>query len=96
MKIFELLGKTVSIDTDKLSRCLSELHNEHEDKKTVLAFGMLDFKLCELMEKEIKKSIIKQFDDFTYELFKSRIDDFIKEVQKEVFSGVYKYSKMIN
>lgn len=95
MKKIELLGKTVSVDTDKLSRGLCELHNDDEDKKAVLAFGMLDFDLCEMMDKGIKERIIKEFDTVTNELFKGRIDDFIKDCQNEVSKGVYKYAKMI-
>lgn len=95
MKTIELLGKTVTVDTDKLSQGLCELHNEDEDKKAVLAFGMLDFGLCEMMDKGIKERIIKEFDPVTNELFKGRIDDFIKDCQNEVARGVYKYAKMV-
>lgn len=95
MKVLELLGKKVSVDTDKLSRGLCELHNEDEDKKAVLAFGMLDFELCEMMDKGIKERVIKEFDSITNELFKGRIDDFIKDCQNEVAKGVYKYAKMV-
>ncbi len=95
MKVLELLGEKVSVDTDKLSRGLCELHNEDEDKKAVLAFGMLDFELCEMMDKGIKERVIKEFDSITNELFKGRIDDFIKDCQNEVGKGVYKYAKMI-
>lgn len=31
MKTIELLGKTVTVDTDKLSQGLCELHNEDEE-----------------------------------------------------------------
>lgn len=95
MKVLELLSRKVSVDTDKLSKGLCELHNEDEDKKAVLAFGMLDFELCEMMDKGIKERVMKEFDSITNDLFKSRIDDFIKECQNEVAKGVYKYAKMI-
>lgn len=95
MKVLELLGKKVSVDTDKLSKGLCELHNEDEDKKAVLAFGMLDYELCEMMDKGIKERVIKEFDSITNDLFKSRIDNFIKYCQNEVAKGVYKYAKMV-
>ena len=95
MKVLELLSRKVSVDTEKLSKGLCELHNEDEDKKAVLAFGMLDFGLCEMMDKGIKERIIKEFDTITNELFKGRIDDFIKDCQNEVARGVYKYAKMV-
>lgn len=95
MKKIEILGRSVSIDTDQLSKGLCELHNEDENKKAVLAFGMLDFQLCEIMNNGIKERIIKEFTPDTYSLFKKQIDDFIKDCQNEVNKGVYKYAKMI-
>jgi len=95
MKTIELLGKTVSVDTERLSKGLCELHNEDEDKKAVLAFGMLDFELCEMMDKGISKKVKNEFDSITNDLFKSRIDDFIKDCQNEVARGVYKFAKMV-
>lgn len=96
MKTFELLGKKLSINTEQLSEGLFKLHEEDEDKKAVLFFGMLDAKLCELMEKGIKEKIIKQFEKETYFLFQPRIDAFIKEVQNEVTRGVYRYASIIS
>lgn len=95
MKVLELLGKTVSVDTDKLSKGLCELHNDDDYKKAVLAFGMLDFELCEMMDKGISKKVKNEFDSITNDLFKSRIDDFIKDCQNEVAKEVYKYVKMV-
>lgn len=95
MKVLELLSRKVSVDTEKLSKGLCELHNEDEDKKAVLAFGMLDFELCEMMDKGISERVKKEFDTITNDLFKSRIDDFIKDCQNEVAKGVYKYAKMV-
>lgn len=82
MKTIELLGKTVSVDTEKLIKGLWVLHNEDEEKRAILAFGMLDFELCEMMDKGISKKVKNEFDSITNDLFKSRIDDFIKDCQK--------------
>lgn len=95
MKVFELLGRKVSVDTEKLSKGLCDLHNEDEGKKAGLAIGMLDFELCELMNKGIKNRIIKEFDTETNELFKGTINDFIKDCQNEVSKGVYRYAEMV-
>jgi hypothetical protein len=95
MKTFELLGKTVTIDTEKLSKGLHDLHAEDDNKATILAYGMLDAQLCELMEKGLKEAIIGQFEPITYDLFKLRIDEFIRDTTNEVINGVYKYAKMI-
>ena len=96
MKELTILGKTVKIDIDQLSKGLCDLHNEDEDKKAVLFFGMLDAKLCEIMEKGVKKAIIKQFSPETYDLFKSRIDQFAKDCNNEITKGVYRYAKIIS
>tara|TARA_R110000782_G_scaffold102547_1_gene189724 strand:- start:371 stop:661 length:291 start_codon:yes stop_codon:yes gene_type:complete len=96
MKTFELLSTKVTINVEQLSKGLFELHEEDENKKAVLFFGMLDAKLCEMMEKGIKEKIIKQFEKETYFLFQLRIDAFIKEVQNEVTRGVYKYATIIS
>lgn len=95
MKTFELLGRSIKVDTDQLSRGLCELHNEDEDKKAVLSFGMLDFELCEIMETGIKQRIKNEFQAADYEIFKNIIDPFIKDCQNEVTKGVYKYAKLI-
>ena len=95
MKVLELLSRKVLVDTEKLSKGLCELHNDDEDKKAALAFGMLDFELCEMMDKGINERVKREFDSITNDIFKSRIDDFIKDCQNEVARGVYKYAKMV-
>jgi len=95
MKELIILGRSVKVDVDKLSKGLCELHEEDEDKKAVLAFGMLDAQLCEIMEKQLKESIIKEFSPEAYDLFKLRIDQFASDCNNEVAKGVYRYAKMI-
>lgn len=95
MKKIEILGRSVSIDTDQLSKGLCELHNEDENKKAVLAFGMLDFQLCEMFNKMVEEAIIKEFSTVAYTYFKKEIDTFIKDCQNEINKGVYKYAKLI-
>jgi hypothetical protein len=95
MKTFELLDKTISIDTEKLSKGLCELHNENKETKSVLAFGMLDSDLCEIFSSNLKSKLIKQFEPFVYDLFKNRINDFINECENEILNGVYKYATLV-
>ena len=95
MKTLKILDRTVSVDIEKLSKGLYEMHKEDENKEAVLSFGMLDFKLCELMELNLNKAIKKQFDEHTNDLFKTRIKQFSKDCSNEITKGVYKYAKMI-
>jgi hypothetical protein len=95
MKSLTILGRTVTIDTDKLSAGLCKLHEQDENKKAVLAFGMLDFKLCEMFDNILKESVLKQFSELAYLLSEDEINDFIKDCQNEVGKGVYKYATLI-
>ncbi len=95
MKVIKVMNRTVSLDTDQLSKGLCDLHNEDPDKRAVLAFGMLDFKLCEVFDKAVKERIIEEFGTLAYTYFKDEIDAFIKDCQNEINKGVYKYAKMV-
>ena len=95
MKTLQVLGRTVSIDITKLSKGLCAMHEEDEEMKTILAFGMLDAKLCELFEKQLSEAIKKQFSDIANELFKERITVFIKDCNHEVTKGVYSFATMV-
>lgn len=95
MKEIEVSGRSVKIDIEKLSQGLCEMHNEDENIKARLAFGMLDLKLCELMNDMLKERVLKQFSTEAYDLHKLEIDTFIKEASAEISKGVYKYAKMI-
>ena len=95
MKELILLSKRVTIDTDKLSKGLCEMHEEDEEKRAVLAFGMLDHKLCEIFKTSLSKSIKKQFDKETNVIFENQINRFIEEVNNEVTKGIYRYIKII-
>lgn len=95
MKVLNLIGRTVSIDTDKLSKGLCDLHNEDEEMKAALAFGMLDAKLCDIFETNLTESIKKQFSSVTNQLFKDEIKTFTNECIREIEKGVYSYAKMI-
>lgn len=95
MKTLEVLGRTVSINIEALSKGLCELHNSDPDMKAVLAFGMLDHGLCEMMETEIAKKVKAQYSPEANELFADRINGFIKECNNEIAKGVYKYAAMV-
>jgi hypothetical protein len=93
--ILNISGRTVTINIEALSKGLHDLHAEDEDKKAVLAFGMLDHGLCELMETNLAQSIKKEFSPEANELFKERIETFISDVNSEIAKGVYQHAKMI-
>ena len=95
MKTLILNGKIVTVDTDKISKGLCKIHEEDKHKKTALAFGMLDNDLCKIFTQGISEGIKKEFDETTNDLFKNRIQDFIKEVENEVLTGIYKHIKII-
>lgn len=95
MKTLEVSGKTIKIDTEKLSKGLCDLHNQNKDMKTMLAFGMLDAKLCEMFKKNLSQSIKGQYSDLSNELFEQRINTFINECVNEIERGVYSYAKMV-
>ena len=95
IKEITLFKRRVQIDIDKLSKGLCAMHEEDEGMKTRLAFGMLDFNLCQTFEQELTASIKAQFSSLTNELCKEEIEAFIKLVNKEATKGVYRYAKMI-
>lgn len=95
MTKLQINGRTVTIDTKKLSKGLCDLHNECENKKTMLAFGMLDAKLIELFEQSFAKSVKAEFSDFTNDLFKDKIKNFIKDTSNEITKGIYQYATMV-
>jgi hypothetical protein len=92
MKTLEIASRRVSIDTDKLSKGLCDLHASNDEMKAVLAFGMLDAKLCEMFEEQLSSSIRKQFSEIANDLFKTRIESFIKECVNDIEKGVYRYA----
>ena len=91
----KVAGRTVTIDIDKLSRGLCDMHNDNEDMKTVLAFGMLDAGLIDMFDKNLKERILSEFSEEAKELFSDRINTFINDVCNEVAKGVYKYANMV-
>jgi hypothetical protein len=95
MKELILLSKSVKVETDKLSKGLCAMHEEDEEKRAVLAFGMLDAKLCEIFSENLSKSIKAQFSEVTNMIYEDEIKAFVKEVNNEVTKGVYRYIKII-
>ena len=95
MKTLEILGKKVTIDTEKLSEGLCDLHNQDEGKRTMLAFGMLDHGLCEMFDKILMEKVRSQYSSDAVELFGGRIDKFVTECSNEIQKGVYQYAKMV-
>jgi hypothetical protein len=95
MNEFILLNKSIKIDTEKIGLGLLEMHKEDEHKKAVLAFGMLDAKLMDLAENNLKEGISKQFDKEDAELFKIRIDDFVRDCIKDISNVIYSNATMV-
>ena len=95
MKTLNIAGKTVSIDIKKLSKGLCGLHNQDEDMKLILSFGMLDAKLCDMFEKQLNQAIKAEFSELNNILFEARINDFIKDCNNEIAKGVYSFATMV-
>ncbi len=95
MKVLEVAGRRVTINIDLLSRGLCDMHNQYEEKKLVLAFGMLDAQLIEIFERNMTKMVKDEFTPEANELFKDRIEAFINDVNNEIAKGVYKYATMV-
>lgn len=95
MMELKILSRCVKVDTEKLSKGLCKMHEEDEDKRAVLAFGMLDAKLCEIFAENLSKSIKAEFSDVANMIYKDEIKAFIKEVNNAVTKGIYKHIKII-
>lgn len=89
------MGRKVEIDTDALSKGLCDLHNQDEDKRTILAFGMLDNALCEMMRKHLKAKVKEQFSSVVNQMWDEEIDTFCADCSNEIEKGVYGYAKMV-
>src|SRR5690606_2636349 len=95
MKTLEITGRIVRLDTEKLSIGLLEMHEEDKNKKAILAFGMLDAKIMQAFEYNLKQSVYSQFSKEAQELFKSKIDSYLKDCIKEISIGIYQRAKMV-
>jgi len=98
MKELKILERSVSIDTDKLSKGLCEMHNENPDMKLMLSFGMLDAKLCEIFDQQLAEQVKAKFSEHANDLFKDRIDRikaFIDDCNNEIGKGVYRYAELV-
>jgi len=94
MKKLTVLGRTIMVNIDGLSKQLCELHEKDDSIRAVLAFGMLDATLCSIFETGIKESVKRRFSTQDNDVFGIRIDDFIKEINNEVIRWEYKYIKI--
>ena len=95
MNVLNIGQGTVSLDTEKIAEGVHALHEQDESKKTILAFGMLDAKIMETVEKEIKDRVLKEIGESNAELFKLRVEAFLNKVNKDIAVGVYKRAKMV-
>ncbi len=90
MKELIIINQSIKIDIEKIGLELLKLHNQNESLKTVLAFGMLDAKLMDLAENNLKdgiKNAIKDKDDAN--LFEAKIKRFVSECMQEISVVIY-------
>ena len=95
MNRMEIGTRFIEVNTDALAKGLCEMHEMDSEKKAVLAFGMLDHGLCEMMRKELSAHVKAQYSTEANELFSARISDFITQCTSDIEKGVYKYAKMV-
>lgn len=94
MRELEIAGITVTADTEQIANGIYQMHVE-KDALGPLAFGMLDAQLMELFDKQLKQSTYAKFSPEARDLFKQRIDDWVRECSKEVSTKIYKQAKMV-
>lgn len=94
-KVLEILGRTVEVDVAEMGKGLCKMHESDPDMKAVLAFGMLDAGLCELMRGMLRERVLGQFSEHVKDLFPDKIEAFVKECAGEIEKGVYKYAKLM-
>lgn len=95
MKTLKIGQGTVTINTEALAEGVHQMHAQEEDKKTMLAFGMLDAKIMEAVETELKAKVIKTIGEGNAEFFNDRVKQFLADVNKAIAVGVYKRAKMV-
>ena len=95
MKKLEILDEWVELDVEGLGKGLCKMHESDPDMKAVLAFGMLDAGLCELMRKHLRAKVLSKFSDVVKELFPDKIEAYIKECAGAIEKDVYRHAKMI-
>jgi len=95
MKELKILDELVQLDVEGLGKGLCKMHESDPDMKVVLAFGMLDAGLCELMRKHLKAKVLSKLSKEAKDLFPDLIEVYIKECAGAVEKSVYKYAKMV-
>ena len=95
MKELVIASRRVTIETEKLSKGLADLHAEDPERAAALAFGMLDGQIIEHFEKNFEKSVKKQFSEVVNIMWEDEINAFIKTCREEITTGIYSHAKMI-
>lgn len=95
MKEFNLTGYPIRINTKAIAEGLLKIHNQNENMKTMLSFGMLDANIMDEAEKAIREGITNGIDPLDIELFRDKINIFINETMKEISVIIYQNAKMI-
>jgi hypothetical protein len=79
MQVFELLGKTVKVDTRNIATGLKEIQPD-----IYIGGGMFHASLLQHTEKSIKERVNRPFDELERDAFKGRINQFISECMHDI------------
>lgn len=91
-KSIKLFGKTVTVNTEKLSKGLCEMHEADPDMRMRLSIGLIDHQLCEMCSKNLAESIKKEFSATTKAIYEEELDSFIKDCNNEIQKGIYSHA----
>ena len=95
MKTLKTPFRNINIDVNKIAEGVKNMHHEDEDKKIVLAFGMLDAVIMDLTEKNLKQKFFSFFNELELIICEEDINKFISECMHEISLYVYKNSNLI-
>lgn len=82
--------KPVRVVIEKVAKGLYDAHQVHPDYSKPLKSGILNDTFVKYTENNIKAQINSAFDEIDQGLYKSRIDQFVLDVVKEVCKEVIK------
>lgn len=82
--------KVIGLNVQKVIDGFWELFEYDNDFRLPLSLGMINLQHSDLMEENLRKAIFKQFYKPDQDLFKTEIENFVKEVMKQVVIGLLK------
>ena len=81
---------SITVDIDGYSKSLADIHSTTPIIKKRLKAGLLDSRIIMAFEKSYSNAIKVNWDETDQDLFKKRIEDFIKSTKEEIVAGIYK------